>query len=300
MTPRDLLLTLAVVAVWGANFVAISWGVDEVAPLLMTGVRYLLAAVPAVFFIRRPKVRLRLAVAYGLAIGVAQFGLLFTAIKLGMPAGLASLVMQLQAFFTIALAAAFLGERPHRFQVLGGLVAIGGIAAIGLERLDGAAFIPLLLTILAALAWGIGNVLTKRAGRIDMFAFVVWTALVPPLPMLGLSLVFEGPGAIPAALAHITWLGGGSLLFIAYISTLFGYGVWSGLLSRYPANLVVPFTLLVPVFGMAASAMLLGESISPFEIAGSLLVFLGLAVNVFGRNFWTVTARLVGQTADRR
>ena len=281
MSPRDLILALLVVTVWGVNFVAIRWGVDEVAPLLMTGLRYLLAAVPAVFFIRRPAVSLPILIGYGLAIGVAQFGLLFMAIKLGMPAGLSSLVMQLQAFFTMALAMLFLRERPSPLQWLGAGIAFAGIALIGTERLEGAALLPLLMTIAAAFFWGVGNIVTKKAGKVDMLAFVVWSALIPPLPMLALSLIFE-PGAIPAAAQSLTWFGGGSLLFIAYASTLFGYGVWSMLLSRYPAGLVAPFSLLVPIAGMGSAALLLGETITLVEVLGSLLVFAGLLVNVFG------------------
>lgn len=282
MSPRHLALALILVTVWGVNFVAIRWAVDEVPPLLLTALRYLLAALPAVFLVRRPQVRLGVLVAYGLSIGVLQFGLLFVAIKLGMPAGLSSLVMQLQAFFTIGLAVAFLGEKPGVAQLAGAVVAFAGIGIIGLERLEGAALLPLLMTIAAAFFWGVGNIVTKKAGRIDMLAFVVWSSLVPPVPLLFASLLFEGPGAIGTALENVTWLGGGSLLFIVYASTLFGYGVWSMLLSHYPANLVAPFTLLVPIAGTASAALLLGEAVSGLEIAGSALVFLGLAVNVFG------------------
>lgn len=282
MSPRDLILALFMVTVWGVNFVAIRWGVDEVAPLLMTALRYLLAALPAVFLIRRPAVSWTILIGYGFAIGVAQFGLLFVSIKLGMPAGLSSLVMQLQAFFTIGLAVLFLGERPSPVQWLGAAVAFAGIGAIALERLDGAALIPLLMTIAAAFFWGVGNIVTKRAGQIDMLGFVVWSALVPPIPLLALSLLFEGPGAIPAAMQNLTLIGASSLLFISYGATLFGYGTWSMLLSRYPAGLVAPFSLLVPIAGIGSAALLLGEAISGIEIAGSVLVFAGLLLNVFG------------------
>jgi O-acetylserine/cysteine efflux transporter len=290
MSPRDLILALFVVTVWGVNFVAIRWGVDEVAPLLMTALRYLLAAIPAVFFIKRPAVGWKVLIGYGFAIGVAQFGLLFLSIKLGMPAGLSSLVMQLQAFFTIGLAVVFLGERPSPLQWVGAAVAFAGIGLIGAERLEGAALVPLLMTIAAAFFWGVGNIITKRAGRIDMLAFVVWSSLVPPLPLLGLSLIFEGPGAIPEAMADLTWQGGGSLLFIAYAATLFGYGMWSVLLSKYPAGLVAPFSLLVPIAGIGSAALLLGETISGIEVIGSALVFIGLLVNVFGPRLLRRTA----------
>lgn len=282
MSPRDLILALLVVTVWGLSFIAIRWGVDEVAPLLMTALRYTFAALPAVFFVRRPNVPWRVLIAYGLAIGVGQFGLLFVAVKLGMPPGLGSLVVQLQVFFTIGLAVLFLGERPKPVQWLGALVAFAGIGVIGIERLEGAALIPLLMTVLAAFFWGAGNTVTKRAGKIDMLGFVVWSSLVPPLPLLALSLLLEGPGAIPAAMQHITWLGGGSLLFMAWCATLFGYGTWSMLLAKYPAGVVAPFALLVPISGIGAAALLLGETITWLEIAGSLLVFGGLLLNVFG------------------
>lgn len=288
MSLRHFLLALGVVTVWGVNFVAIRWGVDEVPPLLLTALRFALAAVPAVFFIRRPEVGLGILVAYGFAIGVLQFGLLFAAIKLGMPAGLSSLVMQLQAFFTIGLAIVFLGERPGLFQLLGAAVAFAGIGVIGLERLEGAALVPLLMTIAAALFWGIGNVITKKAGKVDMLSFVVWSSLVPPIPLFLASLVLEGPGALPQALGDVTWLGGGSLLFISYASTLFGYGAWSVLLQRYPANLVAPFTLLVPITGIGGAALLLGETVTGIEVVGSVLVFAGLLCNVLGPRLWGV------------
>lgn len=282
MTPRDIFLALLVVTVWGVNFVAIRWGVDEVPPLLLTAMRYVVAALPAIFFVRRPAVGWSILIGYGFAIGVLQFGLLFMAIKLGMPAGLSSLVMQLQAFFTIALAVAFLGEKLGPFQIAGALVAFAGIGVIGLDRLEGAALLPLLMTIAAAFFWGVGNIVTKKAGQIDMLGFVVWSALVPPIPLFLASLVFEGPGALPQALRDITWLGAGSIAFIAYGATLVGYGIWSKLLSRYPANLVAPFSLLVPIAGIGSAALLLGETISQIEVLGSVLVFVGLLVNVFG------------------
>jgi O-acetylserine/cysteine efflux transporter len=282
MSLKDILLVLAVVVVWGVNFVAIAWAVDEIPPLLLTALRYVVAALPAVFFIRRPKVALGILIAYGFAVGVGQFSLLFTAIKLGMPAGLSSLVMQLQVFFTIALAVLFLGERPGPWQLVGAVVAFAGIGVIAIERLGGAALLPFVMTIGAAFCWGVANIVTKRAGKADMLAFVVWSSLVPPIPLLVLSLVFEGPGAAALAWSQITIYGIGGLLFVGWISTVFGYGAWSVLLGRYPASTVAPFTLLVPISGIGSAALLLGETTSGFELAGSGLVFIGLLLNVFG------------------
>jgi O-acetylserine/cysteine efflux transporter len=282
MTPRDILLALAIVVVWGVNFMAIKWGVAEVPPLLLTALRYVVAAVPAIFFVKRPQVSLGILIGYGLAIGVGQFGLLFSAIHLGMPAGLASLVLQLQTFFTIGLAVAFLSERLKVAQLMGAFVALVGIGLIAVEKFEAAGFWPLLMTIFAALGWAVSNIVVKKAGKIDMLGFVVWSALVPIVPLFLLSLVVEGPGAIPYAIGHVTWLGIGSLLFVGWVSTDFGYGAWSILLGRYPASIVAPFTLLVPIVGLSAGLVILGEPLSGLDWLGSVLVFAGLLVNVFG------------------
>ena len=286
MSPRDILLALTVPVVWGLSFIAIRWGVDEVSPLLLTALRYTFAALPAVFFIRRPAVDWRILVGYGLAIGVGQFGLLFIAIKLGMPVGLSSLVIQLQVFFTILFAFAMFRERPSSWQIAACFIAFAGIGVIAIERVQGAAALPLLLTIIAAVSWGLGNMAGKKAGRIDMVGLIVWSALVPPLPLLAASLIFEGPGAIPAAMAHITWRGVASIAFMSYLATIFGFSVWASLLSRYSASLVSPFALLIPVVGMIAGAVLLGEHVTTLEISGGALVFAGLLINVFGPRFF--------------
>jgi O-acetylserine/cysteine efflux transporter len=282
MSPRDILLALLVVVLWGLSFIAIKLGVGLVPPLLLTALRYVFAALPAVFFIRPPKVKLQLLFAYGISIGVLQFGTVFVAIKLGMPAGLSSLVIQMQAFFTIGLAALFLGERLGRYQTIGAAVALLGIALIAAERLSGAALLPLLLTLAAAVFWGVGNIVTKRAGQIDMLAFVAWSSLVPPLPLLAASLLTEGPAADWAALTHPTWLLVGVVLFMGIGATLVGFGLWSVLLKRYPASTVAPFSLLVPVVGIGASVVLLHESLSPLEAGGCAVIFIGLMINVFG------------------
>jgi O-acetylserine/cysteine efflux transporter len=279
--PSDILLALGVALVWGVNFVAARWAVNEISPLLVSGLRYVVALLPAIFFVRRPRIAVSYLIGYGVFVGVGQFGFLFSAIKLGMPAGLASLVVQVQAFFSIGLAVLFLNERPSRSALAGALIAFAGIAVIALDRLEGAALVPLLMTLCAAASWGVANLVTKKAGKIDMLGFVVWSSLVPPLPLFALSYVIEGPGAWPAAVASVTWLGIASMLFIGWVSTVFGYGGWSVLLSRYPASTVAPFALLIPVAGIAASALLLGERIGGFEIAGCVLVFVGLVVNVF-------------------
>ena len=282
MSPRDIFLALVVVVFWGLSFIAIKWGVELVPPLLLTALRYTFAALPAVFFIRPPKVKLSILFAYGISIGVLQFGTVFVAIKLGLPAGLSSLVVQMQAFFTIGLAALFLGERLSRFQTIGATIALLGIFVIALERFSGAALLPLLLAVASAGFWGVGNIVTKRAGQIDMLAFVAWSSLVAPIPLLAVSLLTEGAATDWAALAHMSWRLVGVVAFMSYGATLVGFGIWSMLLKRYPASVVAPFSLLVPVVGIGASVVLLGESLSVLEGVGSIAIFIGLLVNVFG------------------
>jgi O-acetylserine/cysteine efflux transporter len=281
MPLRHVLLAIAVAVVWGFNFVPMHWVVEDMAPLLGTALRYAFAAFPAVFFVRCPAIGTRLLVAYGFAIGVCQFGLLFVALKVGMPAGLASIVMQLQAFFTVLLAVVFFGERLTASNIVGGVVAFTGMAAIASNRFGGAALVPLLMTIAAGFFWAVGNILSKRAGRIDMLSFVVWSSLIPPIPLLLLSLLIE-PAAIPQAMAHFNWRTLGSLLFMAYGATIFGYGVWGMLLARHPTSTVSGFSLVIPVAGLAAAALFLGESVSMLELAGSVLVLAGLLINLFG------------------
>jgi O-acetylserine/cysteine efflux transporter len=286
---RDVLLALVVVALWGFNFVVMKWGLESVPPLLLMALRFAFAAVPAVFFIKRPNCAWAWIVGFGLILGVAKFSLLIVGLKLGMPAGLSSLVLQVQAFFTMAFAVVLLGDRPLPVQIGGAVIAALGIAVIGSGRLEGASLGPLLMVIAAAACWGLANIVAKKAGRVDMLAFVVWSSLFAPLPLLALSLTIEGPQAVAAALSGMTWKGIGSVLFQAGPTTLFGFAIWNGLLGRLPVATVAPFSLLVPVFGMTSGVIFLGESIGMREALGAALVIAGLIVNVFGPR---VAARL--------
>jgi O-acetylserine/cysteine efflux transporter len=201
MTARDILAALSVAIVWGLSFIAIKVGVGETSPLMLAALRFVFAAVPMVVFIAPPKAPAWAVGLYGLLIGVGQFSLLFIAMRQGFPVGLSSLVIQAQAFFTILLARMFLGERPRRAQIVGASIGFAGMAVIGSGRLAGASPGPFLLVVLAALFWGLGNVLAKSIGKVDMLAFTVWSSLAAPLPLLLLSLAVEGKGGL-AALAH--------------------------------------------------------------------------------------------------
>ena len=281
MKPRDALLACLAALALGLAFIAIKIGVREAPPLAFTAARFVFAAFPAILFVRPPKAPAALVIAYGLLIGVGQFGLLFLAIGRGMPAGLASLVIQLQAFITVLLAWALYGERPRAAQTIGGAIALAGIALIGSTRLAGASLGPFLMVIAAAMFWGAGNLVGKKAGRVNQFAFVVWSSLAAPLPLLALSALFE-PGRAAPALLHPSWTLLACIAGVAYGGTIIGFGLWSFVLSRYPASQVAPFALLIPVVGMLSGWLVFSEPLGAFELWGALLVMAGLCVNVFG------------------
>lgn len=281
MPLRHVLLALLVVAIWGFNFVIIKLSVEALPPILAAGLRFVAAALPAVFFIRPPKAPWWLVLGFGLSFGFALYGFLNLSIAWGMSAGLSSLVLQTQAFFTMALAFVLLGERPSRFQIIGALIAFAGIGVIAIERLAATALLPLGMTLLAALSWGLANVLTKKAGRVNALAFTVWGSLAAPLPLIGLSLLVEGPQVVLEALQDFGWQEAGLIAFLAYPATLLGGGIWSWLLGRHPASTVAPFTLLVPITGLLSGYLVLGETITPIEIGGAVLVISGLVVTVW-------------------
>lgn len=296
MPPRHLLLALALVAVWGTNFVALKWSLEEVPPFLLTALRYLFTALPAIFFIRWPKgVSWQLLALNALFVGILQFSFAYTGLKLGMPGGLSSLVIQTQVFFTMGLAVWLLAERPTLLKVIGAGIGFAGIAVIATERFEMASLFPLLLMLASAFCWSVSNIITKKAGNVDMLGLVVWTSVFIPIPMIVLSVLFEGGfGVFGEVASNLTWRGGFSILFTAYLSTMFGYGAWAFLLSKHPASTVAPFTLLVPIFGFGSTALLLGETINGIEIAGSVVVFVGLLINVLGPRLLAWKARPAG------
>ena len=282
MSPKDLLLALLVIGVWGLNFVVIKVGLHDMPPMLLGALRFLLAAFPAILFIRRPQLPLRWLLAYGLTISLGQFAFLFSAMAVGMPAGLASLVLQSQAFFTLLFAALLLGERLRAGNLLGLLVAAGGLLLIGLQGERSMTLAGFALTICAAAMWALGNIVTRKLGKVDLVGLVVWGSLVPPLPFLALSWWLEGPAAIESALRGIGLDSILVLVYLAFGATLLGYGLWSRLLSRYPVSQVAPFSLLVPVVGLSSAALLLDEHLDALQLLGALLVLLGLLINVWG------------------
>ncbi|NGM86235.1 EamA family transporter [Parapusillimonas sp. SGNA-6] len=286
MPLKDWLAAVVVITAWGVNFVVIKIALGEVPPLLLGALRFSVVAFPAILFVRRPKVPGRTIVLYGLTISLGQFVFLFTAMATGMPAGLASLVLQSQAFFTVLIAALVLGEGVRRHNVLGMVVAVVGLFLIAEGAPAGS--VPLLaffLTLVAALSWATGNIVAKGAGKHDMLGLVVWGALIPPLPFLALSAMIEGPATMQAALAGMTVVGVSAVLYLAVVATIIGYVLWGRLLVRHPVSKVAPLSLLVPVIGLVSSAWLLDERMALVQWVGGAVVMLGLTINVFGLRF---------------
>ena len=278
MRRLHLAAAVFVAIVWGCNFVVIDIGLRQFPPLLFAALRFTFVAVPAVFFVPRPKVKLRWLVAVGLCLGAGQFGLLFSGLYLGMPAGLASLVMQAQAMFTLVFAAILLREPVHARLVIGTVVASAGLVAIGLGSSESVPVGALLLVVGGAASWGLGNVCTRLARAPAGLGLVVWSGLVSPLPLLALSLAVEGPAR---DLTALTTFGLTSVLALAYVvvgSSLVGYGIWLSLISRYAPGRVAPISLLAPVAGMLTAWLAFGERPGLPELAGGLVVLGGLAL----------------------
>ncbi len=273
---RDMSLAALVAALWGFNFVVIDWGMGPVPPLLFAAIRFAVVAVPACFFVPRPAVPWRTVAAVGAFMSLGQFALLYLSLNLGMPPGLAALVLQAQVVFTIVIAAAALRERPSRAQVLGVGLGVAGLAVVALGTGSQVSLTALLLCLAAGLSWGIGNVVSRAAHAPGGLSLTVWSATVVPLPLLALSVAVDGPAAVGRGLAHFGWDGALSTLYTAGLCSLVGYAVFNRLLSRYPAGYVVPWVLLAPVVAMGAAWALLGEAPGTAELAGAGLLVVGV------------------------
>jgi O-acetylserine/cysteine efflux transporter len=292
MTATDILIALAVVVIWGLNFTVIKIGLRDLPPILFTALRFLFAALPLALFVPRPAAGWTLVAAYGLFQFALQFTLLFTGIGLGLPAGLASLVIQLQAFFTIGLAVLLLGERPRLLQLAGALVALAGMGLVAIHLEGQATLAGFVLVVLGGLCWALANIVTRKIGPVSALSLVVWGSLLATPALFVVSLLAEGLPAWQAAAARFTWTTLGAVLFQSYPNTILGFGIWSMLIRKYAAATVAPFSLLVPVAGMLGAALVLGEPLQWWKIVAGLMVLAGLALNLFGARLW---ARLVGE-----
>jgi O-acetylserine/cysteine efflux transporter len=285
------MLALTVVVLWGLNFLAIHAGLEHFPPFFFAALRFAVMAIPVILFIPRPKVRMRWFLLYGIGFGTVQFAFLFLAMDQGMPTGLASLVLQSSAPFTVVLCVLFLGEKMTARQIIGISVAVGGMVVIGLDRAAhgaSAAVIPVLLTLLAGLGWAFGNVGSRLARPSNALHMALWMSVIPPIPLYALSLAVEGPSAGFDSLRTLGSQSGlvalGGLAYVVILGTIAGAGLWAYLMTQHPASKVAPFSLLVPIVGITAAWIILGETPTHWELFGGAVVIIGCFAGVTGKS----------------
>lgn len=279
MKPKHILFAFLVAVIWGFNFVTIKTALNEVPPLLLATLRFILASVPLVFFIKKPQTSWKIIFGIGISLGVLKFSLLFCGIHIGVTPGIASLALQMNVLFTVVLSTLLFKTDLNVNQILGMLISFGGIFIIGTNIQESSTFIGFIMIVTAAFSWAVSNILFKKTGSVDMFALVVWTSLIPPIPLFILSYVFEGPTVILSSLQNISWIGYLSILFITGVATLIGSTLWGKLLQSYDASIVAPFSLLIPIFGISSSWLVLGEELTSTTAIASLVVLVGLIIN---------------------
>lgn len=288
-----LLLALLVVVVWGINFLFVKLGLQEISPLLLCAARFVFASIPAVLFIKPPSVPFRIIASYGLIMFALQFSLVFLGMHFGMTPGMASIIMQVQVFFSMFFAAIVLKEFPKQHQIIGALVAFIGIVIVGFHVSNDITLGGLLCLLGAAATWGFGNLITKKTKNINMMALVVWSSLIAAIPMIAISLVLEGPHQILTTFQHLTWRGWSSILYIVYASTWVGYGVWNWVLSRHTISTVVPLTLLVPIVGMLSSVIFMEEPLYFWKLEAGILVVAGLGINLLSSKLLNMRQKIM-------
>jgi O-acetylserine/cysteine efflux transporter len=280
VTPRHTLLALAVVIIWGLNFIAIDFGLDGVPPLVFLALRFILVAIPAIFFLKPPTIGWRNVLLIGAFLSLGQFSLLYLSLALGMPPGLASLLLQTQVVLSVIVSAVILRERPTRKQLIGIAIGMLGLAVVVIGHSYAAPWLPVVILLLAALSWAIGNVLSRRAKAASGLSLVVWSGLIVPVPSLVLAMIVDSPAVVIDSLTHLSLAAILSTLYTAVFASLVGYGIWNTLLAKYPTSAVVPFSLLIPVVGILAAWVVVDEQPTVSEIVGGAIMLAGLAVAV--------------------
>ena len=294
MPIAHLLLTLLVVVVWGINFLFVKLALNEMTPFWLCVVRFLLASLPAMLWIKPPQMPLRVVALYGLVMFTMQFGFVFLGMHVGMPPGMTSIVMQVQVFFSMFFAAFYLKEIPYPWQIVGAFIAFLGIGLIAMHFDSNATLSGFLCILAAAASWGAGNLITKKYHHVNMMGLVIWGSFFASIPMLVLALLFEGPQQLIQNYHQTDTLGIISVLYITYGSTWLGYGTWNWLISRYPVSTMVPFTLLIPIVGVFSSAFWLGEPLQSWKMIAGALVIGGLSINIMGARFFTARTATEG------
>lgn len=291
MQLSHFILTLSVILIWGFNFIIIKAGLEEISPTLLAFTRFFLTSIPAIFFIKKPDIPFKMILGYGLGTFALPFGLLFLAMDIGITPGLASLLLQLQVFFTLFLSLIFLGEKLHRWQIVGALVSFTGIALAAMNLQGNVTLTGFILILFGAASWGFGNIIAKKIGKVNQVSLVTWGSLAVWPPFLILSFLLEGKEQVLDTFSSLSGSTYGAILFIAYPATLFGFAVWSWLLQRYPMGTIAPFMLLIPIIGMLSSIFFYGEPFPLWKIFAGLLVVTGLFINVLGPKIFKKTKK---------
>ena len=281
MTLFHIFLGVLIAAAWGINFVFVKFGLNELPPLLLCGLRFLFVSFPLAFFIKKPNVPFRTLLTYSTLTFTIQFSLLFLALNLGMPAGAASLVFQIQIFMSLFIASIVFNEKPEKIQIYGGIIAFIGIIFVWMDLNQPTTIAGLLIEIVAAGAWAVGNIYSKKMHQENALSLVVWGCLLATPPLMLLSLIFEGPSLIISSLSNATWISIMSVAYTTYITTGVGYALWNKLLGHYPVTTVIPFTLLVPVFGLVSSMIVFDEKLTANKLTATIIILSGISINIF-------------------
>ena len=283
MSRKDILLALLITIIWGVNFSVIKLGLESIDPFLLASIRFFLTAFPLVFFVSKPDVKLFYIPLYGILFGVGAWGMLNMGIHFGVSAGVASLLIQLNAYFTIIFGLFLFSERLNRYQIIGMIISLIGLMVSVIYKEDGSSVLSLLFVLLAAFSLGLSNVVVKKSAPTNMLSFLVWSSLFAPLPLLGMAYLSDSDFSLGVALNEINTTGIFSILFQVYVTTLFAYWVWISLLKKYPLSIVAPISLLVPVFGFIGSVVIFNETITLIKSISSVLILIGLMLFVFNK-----------------
>jgi len=294
------LVAVLVTFIWGTNFVIIRYGLDELEPFSFAALRFALVAFPLVFFLPRPKTSWLNLASYGLFIGFGQFGLLYWVMQENITPGLASLILQMQVFFTVLLARPFMGEKVRPGQVLALCLSFSGLALIFLHSDGQTTRLGVAVALVAAASWACGNMVVKKAGAVDILGFIVWSSVFSLPPLILMAWYSEGVDGILLNIQEASWITWTAVLWQSIGNTLIGYGLWNLLLNRYSAAIVTPWALLVPVFGMSASAVLLAEPLAWWKLQAMALIFSGLALNVLAARNGARSKPAAAQPATQR
>lgn len=287
-----LFLAIFTILIWGFNFVFIKIGLSGIPPIFLVFCRFFLTCFPAIFFVKRPEIPFTKLLSYGLVMFALQFTLLFSGMYVGVTPGIAALILQVQVFFTIFLGVIILKEKLHKLQIVGALVAIGGITCIGLHLQGEVSIAGFLLILGAAAAWAPGNVISKKIGSVNILSLVVWSSLIAWPPLLLASFCIEGSSTILNSLATLQWKSIGAVCYITYMSTLFGFCTWNHLIQRYTLGTIAPFSLLSPVVGILGSVLVFNEPLQSWKILAGSLIISGLCINLLSARRATATVKL--------